>query len=433
MSWTPDDDDDDDDKAYTEAKPRRAKRRKTNTSKATATDAVANRVARASTSLTSLLDVFQHGLTTRASQETGDDGNDGSKNEGENEKGDQNQNQNQNENDGFESTMEGLLPEYLEVRQVLWAQSSGVALPDDNKGVDGGEGERELVRPLSRFELTRIVALVKQRKARHVASPSEWIALRKLQLQQERRRAGIRESSSVDIGTPTTLTVLDVPHTVPIPYVVFEGLRAIQTTRHEHSFAARVYGHTPQKTPGLIAVDWESRPPWTVLMDDIHAHYELAHPDRDQPERPCIPITYVSLRPSHLHQVHDLLARVFWDGIDVSDALHYTPERCTVIAMYGHLVVGAAFLSSPQETYITYLAVRAGWENAQIATTMLYHLIALHPHRDITLHVSANNPAMLLYNRFGFKAEEFIAGFYEAYLDTNSRASKNAFRLRLRR
>lgn len=52
----------------------------------------------------------------------------------------------------------------------------------------------------------------------------------------------------------------------------------------------------------------------------------------------------------------------------VSNTLNYSPERCTVIAMYGHLVVGAAFLSSPQETYITYLAVRAGWENAQIAT-----------------------------------------------------------------
>ncbi|KAG5643886.1 hypothetical protein DXG03_009516 [Asterophora parasitica] len=38
----------------------------------------------------------------------------------------------------------------------------------------------------------------------------------------------------------------------------------------------------------------------------------------------------------------------------------------------------------------------------------------------------------LLYNRFGFKAEEFVAGFYEEYLDPNSRASKNAFRLRLR-
>lgn len=83
---------------------------------------------------------------------------------------------------------------------------------------------------------------------------------------------------------------------------------------------------------------------------------------------------------------------------------------------------------------------------------MLYHLISLNPNKDITLHVSINNPAMvslplflalcniqlltdiqLLYNRFGFKAEQFIVGFYEDYLDPQSRASKNAFRLRLRR
>lgn len=137
--------------------------------------------------------------------------------------------------------------------------------------------------------------------------------------------------------------------------------------------------------------------------------------------------------------------------------------------MYKSLVVGAAFLSSPQVTYITYLVVRAGWDNSQIATyvftlvivfrsskgnyyrrTMLYHLITLNPRKDITLHVSTNNPAMvskrsvnvlftrpspslqLLYNRFGFKAEEFIVGFYEDYLHPQSRGSKNAFRLRLR-
>ena len=81
---------------------------------------------------------------------------------------------------------------------------------------------------------------------------------------------------------------------------------------------------------------------------------------------------------------------------------------------------------------------------------MLYLLISRNPNKDFTLHVSANNPAMvrsrshsssptnlkvpskLLYNRFGFKAEEFVVGFYDAYLDPNARASKNAFRLRLR-
>ena len=61
---------------------------------------------------------------------------------------------------------------------------SGVVLmfegQDDISGVGGGE----LVRPLSRFEISRIVALAKQRVAGRMTSPSEWIALRKLQLQQ---------------------------------------------------------------------------------------------------------------------------------------------------------------------------------------------------------------------------------------------------------
>ncbi|KAG9309939.1 hypothetical protein JVU11DRAFT_9971 [Chiua virens] len=409
--------DDDEDNSYIENNPRRAKRRKTNTGKAAA---ARQRVTRTSTTISTLLDLFQHLPVICSAPETGNDGGNGDENE--------NLGGGEKVYDGFESTMAGFLQEYLEARHGLWTSSSDTVLPDDDKGGGGGE----LLRPLSRFEIERILALEKRLVGR-VAFSSEWIVLRKLHLQQERWRAGIRASPSLDFGPPVALTPLDVPPSTPIPQAVFDALRVIQTTQYEHSFAARIYGHKPQVTPGLIAVDWESHAPWTSLMDDIHAHYSFAHPEGEPTERQRLPITYVSLQPSHLRQVHDLLARVFWEGIDVSDALHYAPERCTVIAMYGHLVVGAALLSSPQETYITYLAVKAGWESAQIATTMLYHLIALHPHRDITLHVSANNPAMLLYNRFGFKAEEFIAGFYEAYLDTHSRASKNAFRLRLRR
>ncbi|KAH9933368.1 uncharacterized protein B0H18DRAFT_1083032 [Fomitopsis serialis] len=131
------------------------------------------------------------------------------------------------------------------------------------------------------------------------------------------------------------------------------------------------------------------------------------------------------IREHHSHEAstsgHDLLRRTFWEGIT---------EKCTVIATYKQLVVGAAFLSSPQETYIPTSPCAQATTTAR---TMLYHLITLNPNRDITLHVSINNPAMLLYNRFGFKAEEFIVGFYEDYLDPQSRASKNAFRLRLRR
>lgn len=54
-------------------------------------------------------------------------------------------------------------------------------------------------------------------------------------------------------------------------------------------------------------------------------------------------------------------------GYLVSDSLDHTPERCTVVATYKRLVVGIAILSSPRETYITYLAVKAGWNNAGIA------------------------------------------------------------------
>lgn len=95
------------------------------------------------------------------------------------------------------------------------------------------------------------------------------------------------------------------------------------------------------------------------------------------------PIVYTTLHKSHLPQVHDLLGCVFWAGIDgeiadihhtfklifftVSDSLDYGPERATVVVMYKKLVVGIAIMSSPQETYITYLAVKAGWDKAQIA------------------------------------------------------------------
>lgn len=52
--------------------------------------------------------------------------------------------------------------------------------------------------------------------------------------------------------------------------------------------------------------------------------------------------------------------------------------------------------------------------------------------RDITLHVSPNNPAMILYQKFGFKIEEFVQNFYENYISAESNLSKHAFFLRLR-
>jgi len=172
-----------------------------------------------------------------------------------------------------------------------------------------------------------------------------------------------------------------------------------------------------------------------TLMEDIRQHHRLRHPacqSGPQHGETAASLVYTTLRRSHLPQVHDLLERMFWSGIDVTDSLEYQPEKATVVVTYKTLVVGVAILSSPREPYITFLAVRAGWDKTQIAKTMLFLLVTRNPGRDITLHVSVNNSAMLLYNQFGFKAEQFVAGFYDDYLDPLSRASTNAFKLRLR-
>ncbi|KAK0457871.1 uncharacterized protein EV420DRAFT_1271118 [Desarmillaria tabescens] len=272
--------------------------------------------------------------------------------------------------------------------------------------------------------------------------------LRKLKLDREQRRANTGPADPLLIESITGDTLPSVPEQKDFPSPkVLEALQDIQTTAYEVSFASRLQGTMPSRTPGLLALDWETETPWMALMNDVRQHYRLAQSQTHAIETSA-PIEYCSLRACHLDQVHELLARAFWEGIDVSDSLDYWPERCTVVATYKRLVVGIAIISSPRETYITFLAVKPGWDNAQIATyvpfldynhliscysrSMLYHLIQLNPHKDITLHVSANNPALLLYNRFGFKAEEFVVGFYEAYLDPQSRSSMNAFRLRLR-
>ncbi|KAI0079108.1 hypothetical protein K474DRAFT_1673662 [Panus rudis PR-1116 ss-1] len=284
--------------------------------------------------------------------------------------------------------------------------------------------------PISRLQASRILDELASHLTHGSSKPSTSLIARKLQTQIPLRAAILHGDCTKSSGP---LHVLPKVNTAPPPSEVLDALYNIQTTPYESSFLLRICGFQPPRNSGVIAVDWDTRAPWMNLMSDIREHYVLMHPDREAPLETEAPIEYTTLREDHLRQVHQLLSQVFWDCIDVSDALLYNPEKCTIVATYKKLVVGAAFLSSPQETYITYLAVKPGWDNAQIATKMLYHLIMMHPNKDITLHVSIKNPAMLLYNRFGFKAEEFIVGFYEDYMDTTSRASKNAFRLRLRR
>ncbi|RKP03713.1 hypothetical protein CXG81DRAFT_23685 [Caulochytrium protostelioides] len=181
-----------------------------------------------------------------------------------------------------------------------------------------------------------------------------------------------------------------------------------------------------RRLPPVIWQDPEARP---AQMQTLNA-LRRAQPAFRDGVRATHTLTYEYLAPHHLCAVHHFLCNHFWDGIDVSENL-LCPDY-TIVATYRQkLVVGVALMTP--EGYITYIAVRAGWDKAGIGRFMLYFLISAIGKKDVTLHVSANNSAMLLYQTFGFKPEGFIVGFYDQYLPADSSLCKNAFLVRLRR
>ncbi|KAH7935505.1 hypothetical protein HPB52_009392 [Rhipicephalus sanguineus] len=100
------------------------------------------------------------------------------------------------------------------------------------------------------------------------------------------------------------------------------------------------------------------------------------------------------------------------------------------------LVVGFAFMVPDvkfNEAYIPFIFTHPEWRKSGIAKFMLYHLIQTCMGKDVTLHVSATNPAMLLYQKFGFKVEELILDFYDKYFPADSKECKHAMFLRLSR
>ncbi|KAJ2890059.1 hypothetical protein GGI21_006323 [Coemansia aciculifera] len=183
---------------------------------------------------------------------------------------------------------------------------------------------------------------------------------------------------------------------------------------------------TAQKRPGLPMLQVHR-----AIRKRKHAIFEKLGLGFEEPslrdERDSI--DYVYFQGEHVRQVNELLRRTFWPGIDMSDALQ-TPEF-SVVALYRRNVVGCAFLTP--DAYLTYIAVSAGWEGAGIARFMIYHLAQTVPTKDVTLHVSATNLAMLFYQRLGFKPEKFAVDFYKHYLPASSRQNPNAFFMRLRR
>ncbi|XP_075991155.1 ada2a-containing complex component 2 [Anticarsia gemmatalis] len=179
-----------------------------------------------------------------------------------------------------------------------------------------------------------------------------------------------------------------------------------------------------------IRRDAESTPTWLKLMDELLRKTNKHIKDYSPPPRATLDYSYV--RPQHIAAVNNLCAQFFWPGIDLTEALQYPEFSCVVT--YGRLVVACAFLvprAAHSDAYVSFVLTRPEWRNAKIATFMLYHLLQTCTGQDVTLHVSPTNPAIFLYQKFGFKVEELIQDFYEKYYDIEYKGCRHALFLRL--
>ncbi|KOX70978.1 Cysteine-rich protein 2-binding protein [Melipona quadrifasciata] len=182
----------------------------------------------------------------------------------------------------------------------------------------------------------------------------------------------------------------------------------------------------------FIRRDTSCYPLWLKVMDELRAKVNKSNPKWKAP--PLSPIDYSYVRPQHIPAINSLCSQFFWPGIDLTECLQYPDFSCVVL--YKKLVIGFAILVPDvgyNEAYISFFLTRPEWRRSGIGTFMLYHLIQTCMGKDVTLHVSATNPALILYQKFGFKVEEFVQDFYDKYITPNSRECRHALFLRLSR
>nr|XP_003219932.1 PREDICTED: cysteine-rich protein 2-binding protein [Anolis carolinensis] len=190
--------------------------------------------------------------------------------------------------------------------------------------------------------------------------------------------------------------------------------------------------YTSRVLKPYIRRDYETKPPKLQLLSEIRAYSHKNDPNWT-PE-PEAPIDYCYVRPNHIPTINALCHEFFWPGIDLSECLQY-PDF-SVVVLYKKVIIAFGFMVPDvkyNEAYISFLFVHPEWRRSGIATFMIYHLIQTCMGKDATLHVSASNSAMLLYQKFGFKTEEYILDFYDKYYPLDSKECKHAFFLRLRR
>ncbi|ERL91327.1 hypothetical protein D910_08659 [Dendroctonus ponderosae] len=182
----------------------------------------------------------------------------------------------------------------------------------------------------------------------------------------------------------------------------------------------------------FIRRDKETFPHWLKILAELQIVANKNNPEFVLPPRACLDYTYV--QPELIPAINSLCNQFFWPGIDMTDSLQCPDYSCVVL--YKRLVVGFAFLVPDvkhTENYISFVFTRPGWRNCGIGKFMIYHLIQTSLGKDITLHVSITNPALFLYQKFGFKVENVILDFYDKYFRDDVKDTKHAFLCRLER
>lgn len=246
-----------------------------------------------------------------------------------------------------------------------------------------------------------------------------------------------RQMDARGSGTLRTGCVLD-------RYQVTTG--TAQSGAYSHvSFVTRILGleeeqldcivspYTQRTLKPFIFRDYETMPLRLRFLKEVVSH-RLNKGTEEKQACKRHPIDFCYVRPQHIPIVNAMCRTFFWPGIDLSESLQYPDFSC--VAMYRKLVVGFAFMVPDvkyNEAYIPFIFTHPEWRRSGIARFMLYHLIQTCMGKDVTLHVSATNSAVLLYQKFGFKVEELILDFYDKYFPADSQECKHAMFLRLSR
>ncbi|BFZ62240.1 hypothetical protein YB2330_003327 [Saitoella coloradoensis] len=235
--------------------------------------------------------------------------------------------------------------------------------------------------------------------------------------------------SPFDLPVAIRETLESRVHPTPPSREHLEKCHAITRTPYENSFLSRLHGISRPRG-SLILRDTTSTPPHLLHLQEILLR---TNPTPTLPIPPPSSIDYLPFSRTHLSQANGLLHSLFWPGIDLTDYL--SPDSgMGVVALYRSLLIGCAFATP--DGYISYVATRPNWDRAGIGKFMVWYLVQKLGKEvgvDVTLHVRADNPAMVMYQRFGFKPEAFIVDFYDKFVEEGSDVCKNAMLLRLRR